>query len=162
MKRDSELIYLKNSVKEYFDNLKENFNLEKFDEFMKENHPNYFILRKKYYDPVEDFLEGIKVENTNTIKGNILEFSFMNKNKILKKKFPKTTTFYNLKNLMSKLFKINSNFIFQIVTSSIVNPFNNVGYDKSNYNADEIYDITDESKTLEDFNISDKDLIVLV
>lgn len=168
VKRDSELIYLKNSVKDYFSDLKEKFDKEVFEKFMTENHPNYFILKKKYYDPVEDFLEGISNVTTNTIKGNMIEFSFMNKEKTIKKKFPKTTTFYNLKNLLSKLFKINASFNFRIVSAVLLKKLKLFGnkkpleeVDKNDHSPDEIFDITDESKKLEDFNISDNDVILL-
>jgi len=170
IKRDSELLYLKSSVKDYFTNkLKEEFNLKVFEEYMKEFHPNYFVLKKKYYDPVEDFIEGVKAVNTNTIKGNMLEYTFMNKEKTLKKKFPKTTTFYNLKNLLIKLFKINGNFSFRIISGVLLSKLKAFNFkkpleevDKEDHSPDEIFDITDESKPLEDFNIVDNDVILLL
>ncbi len=170
LKRDSELIYLKNSVKDYFLKIvKEDFILEKFEEHMKEFHPNYFVLKKKYFDPVEDFIEGIKPTNTNTIKGNMIEFTFKYKEKSLKKKFPKTTTFYNLKNLLMRLFKINGTFIFRIISYTLLDKlklFNNKKpleeVEKENHSPDEIIDVTDESRPLEDFNITEKDVILLI
>ncbi len=170
MKRDSELEYLKNSVKKYFtEKLKGEFDREIFEAHMKDFHPNYFILKKKYFDPVEDFIEGIKTVNTNTIKGSMVELTFMHKNKIIKKKFPKTTTFYNLKNLLMKLFKITENYSFRIISGCLIEKLKLFNFKKSfdqiekeEHSLDEIFDITDESKPLEDYNITDKDVILLV
>jgi len=161
--RDSQLLYLKNSVKEYFEELKGNFDRSVFDAFMNSDHPNYFFLKKKYYDPVEDFLIGMESTKTNTMKGNMNEYTFIHKGKVIKKKFPKTITFANLKNLLTKLFKINHNISFRVI-SEYMDYFNLMGisYDKESFGEDDVFDVTDESKTMEDFNITFKHKILLI
>ena len=160
--RDSQLLYLKSSVKEYFSDLKLlPFDRVKFDDYMKMDHPNYFFLKLKYYDPVEDFLIGMESTKTNTMKGNMNEFTFIHKEKIIKKKFPKTITFANLKNLLTKLFKIDYNISFRIISGNVVED-NLEDFDKDKYSPDEVFDITDESKTFEDFNISNNHKVLLI
>lgn len=144
VRRDSELFYLKYCVNEYVKKCpissKENFSKEKFEEFMKDAHPNYFILKKKYYDPLDDILEGVKTVDINTMKGNILEVTFQHIDKKITKKFPKTTSFYNLRNLMAKLFKISINFSFFINDEEIV---------------------MDETKTLDNYSVNSSHIIYL-
>lgn len=144
VRRDSELFYLKYCVNEYVKKCpissKENFNKEKFEEFMKDTHPNYFKLKKKYYDPLDDILEGIKTVNINTMKGNIFEVTFQHIDKKITKKFPKTTSFYNLRNLLAKLFKISINFSFFINDEDIV---------------------MDETKTLDNYSVNSSHIIYL-
>jgi len=142
VRRDCELFYLKNSVNDYlkFNPVKESFDKAKFEEFMKLNHPNYFILKKKYFDPLEDILENVKQVDLNTIKGNIIEVNFKHGDKQITKKFLKTTTFSNLRNLLSKLFKINGNFSFNI-------------------NLEEV--VTDETRSLDNCSVNSSHIIYL-
>ena len=142
VRRDCELFYLKNSVNDYlkFNPVKESFDKAKFEEFMKLNHPNYFILKKKYFDPLEDILENVKQVDLNTIKGNIIEVNFKHGDKQITKKFHKTTTFSNLRNLLSKLFKINGNFSFNI-------------------NLEEV--VTDETRSLDNCSVNSSHIIYL-
>ena len=134
IRKDFEKMYLKSIVEEYIKHNpfsdRENFNSEKFNKNMNDFHPNYFILKKKYYDPLEDILENLKPVNTNTIKGNTLEVTITYKEKQIAKKFPKTTTFANLRNLLGKLLKIQGNFSFYVHDLLV----------------------TDETKSLEDYS----------
>jgi hypothetical protein len=140
-RRDYELLYLKNSVANYFKtNLNtENFDLQKFENFMSLNDPQYFTLKKKYYDPLEDIVQNVKPQDLNTLKGNMLEITFQNDDKKITKKFPKTTSFANLRNLMSKLFKLSA-FSFYI-------------------NNEEL--ISDESKSLDNYSLNSNHIIYL-
>ena len=91
-----------------------NFNIKEFEQYMKENHSQYFVLRKRYFDPIDDFINLTKV-STNTIKGNLIEVNLVYNDQIKKKKFPKTTTLSNLRNLCTKLFKMeNDGFSYYI------------------------------------------------
>jgi hypothetical protein len=140
-RRDYELLYLKNSVSSYFklSPMTENFNLENFEKFMSQNDPQYFILKKKYYDPLEDIVQNVKTQDFNTLKGNMLEITFQNEDKKITKKFPRTTSFANLRNLMSKLFKL-TEFSFYI-------------------NNEEI--ISDETKSLDNYSLNSSHIIYL-
>ena len=122
LRRDYEKFYLKKSVESYFkmylnknEKIDEsNFNKEEFEKYMHENHSQYFVLRKRYFDPIDDFVNLTKV-NTNTIKGNLIEVNLVYNDQIKKKKFPKTTTLSNLRNLCTKLFKMeNDGFSYYI------------------------------------------------
>ena len=122
LRRDYEKFYLKKSVESYFkmylnknEKIDEsNFNLKEFEQYMKENHSQYFVLRKRYFDPIDDFINLTKV-STNTIKGNLIEVNLVYNDQIKKKKFPKTTTLSNLRNLCTKLFKMeNDGFSYYI------------------------------------------------
>lgn len=143
-RKDFEKMYLKNIVEEYVKNnpfnTRENFDIEKFNLYMTDIHPNYFVLRKKYFDPIEDILENIKPVNTNTIKGNILEVTIIHKDKQLVKKFPKTTTFSNLRNLLSKLLKITGSFSFNIHHEIV----------------------TDETRTLDSYSFVDYEKYIII
>jgi hypothetical protein len=139
-RKDFERLYLRSICQDYFKHFTVSFSKEDFLKHMQDNHPNYFILRKKYFDPLEDIIETLSVGNLNTIKGNILEVTFDYEGKKIKKKFPKNTTFYNLKNLLSKLFKIAGNFVFNLNSENI----------------------TDESRTLDSYSISDTNIIYLI
>jgi hypothetical protein len=139
-RKDYEILYLRNSVSDYLKaNSSSTFDMQKFTKYMQEHNPNYFILKKKYFDPLEDLLENINTVHTNTIKGNIMEITFEHNGKQIKKKFPKSTTFYNLKNLLSKLFKLNDNFVFILNEETI----------------------TDESRTLDSYSINESNIIYL-
>ena len=61
-----------------------NFNKEKFEKYMHENHSQYFVLRKRYFGPIDGFMDLTKV-NSNTIKGNIIEVNLVYNGQIKKK-----------------------------------------------------------------------------
>jgi hypothetical protein len=68
LRRDYEKFYLKKSVESYFkmylnknEKIDEtNFNKEEFEKYMHENHSQYFVLRKRYFDPIDDFVNLTK------------------------------------------------------------------------------------------------------
>ena len=66
MRRDNEKYYLKQSVQSYFDIEREvkitnqNFDLKDFEAYMTKNHPKYFTLKKKYFDPLDEFVNLLK------------------------------------------------------------------------------------------------------
>jgi len=144
VRKDYELMYLKHSVKEYFllnPSLKE-FDKIKFENYMNLFHKTYFLLKKKYFDPLEDILESNAEETKNTIKGNTVEVFLQYEGKTLKKKFPKSITFANLRNVISKLFKIDTHFNFfvlQELTERTV--------------------VLDEARPIEFYNISNGDTV---
>ena len=113
LRRDYEKFYLKKSVESYFKLIlkknekidSSNFNLTEFENYMKENHNQYFVLRKKYFDPIDDFVNLTKV-NTNTIKANTIEICLIYNGQEKKKKFPKSATLANLRHLCAKIFKM--------------------------------------------------------
>ena len=144
VKKDFELMYLKHAVKDYFvsfPSIKE-FKRDNFEAFMKSNHITYYALRRKYFDPLEDILESEFVDSKNTIKGNTLEIVLLYGDKTLKKKFPKSITLVNLRNVVSKLFKIESNFNFYVLQ------------DLKERNI-----VLDEARPLEFFNIANGDIV---
>ena len=67
----------------------------------------------------------------------------MSNDKKLKKRFPKNTSFYNLRNLMSKLFKLETNFSFYL-----------------NQENEETC-VSDESKTLDYYSYNENNIIYL-
>ena len=115
LRRDYEKFYLKKSVESYFKLIlkknekidSSNFNLTEFENYMKENHNQYFVLRKKYFDPIDDFVNLTKV-NTNTIKANTIEICLIYYGQEKKKKFPKSATLANLRHLCAKIFKMDT------------------------------------------------------
>lgn len=158
MRKEYEKFYLKNSVQAYFDNfyhgkdLKEEgnvngFNFEKFEEYMKENNPQYFNLRTKYFDPLEDFVNLTQKKKTHTIKGNISEVVFRYGDKDIKKKLPKTTMINGLRNLCTKLFKMDSSFIFSFYIYNENDKSENL--------------IEDESLRLMDLDLKEENKIIL-
>ncbi len=69
-------------------------------------HKQYFNLRKKFFDPLDDYENLTKKNNKNTMKSNMAEIILEYEGKTIKRKFPKSTVFTNLKNLSVRLFKI--------------------------------------------------------
>ena len=107
MRRDSEKQYLIDSVKEYINNLgNDNFDKFIFEKYMQKNHKQYFNLRKKFFDPLDDYENLTKKNNKNTMKSNMAEIVLEYDGKKINKKFPKSTIFTNLKNVCIRLFKI--------------------------------------------------------
>lgn len=65
-RKEYEVYYLKKSVSEFFEIFKiltsTAFNESDFNDFMGMNHPNYYVLRRKYFNPVEDILWNMKID----------------------------------------------------------------------------------------------------
>lgn len=187
-RKEYEIYYLKNIIKIYFNDNKideiKHFNKENFINYIENNHRSYNYLIKKYYDPLEDKLEdlrikeqleydnlnkenaddnngninnynsktsdvlnknSINVDNINNIKqsktnSKLVKIEFVYNNKKLIKNLPKSTTFNTLRNLISKMFKIEH---FYFSTN-----FNNI-------NAV----IIDEGKTLDGYDITSGQII---
>ena len=107
MRRDAEKQYLIDSVKEYINSLGNNsFDKFVFEKYMQKNHKQYFNLRKKFFDPLDDYENLTKKNNKNTMKSNMAEIVLEYEGKKINRKFPKSTVFANLKNLSVRLFKI--------------------------------------------------------
>ena len=107
MRRDAEKQYLIDSVKEYINSLGNNsFDKFVFEKYMQKNHKQYFNLRKKFFDPLDDYENLTKKNNKNTMKSNMAEIVLEYEGKKINRKFPKSTVFSNLKNLSVRLFKI--------------------------------------------------------
>lgn len=143
MRRDHEIMYLKASVETYVKKHSTNFQKETFEPFMQEHHPNYFYLKKKYFDPVEDYEVNKLPVSSLTIKGTMLNIKFNFDGKIINKSFPKTTSFANLKNLLSKLFKTNKTFSFYVTHGT----------------SEEL--ISDETKSLDNAGVKTNETITL-
>lgn len=145
-RRDHELLYLKYCVEDYL----QNFNLkphefikDQFENYAKENHSQYFVLRKKYYDPVEEILELKTNAKSNNIKSNSVELKIQLNERQIVKKFPKNLTLSNMKNVILKLFKISSEFQYILLSNNEENL------------------ISDESKSLEFLEVIDGDILKL-
>ena len=107
MRRDSEKQYLIDCVKEYINSLGNNpFDKFVFEKYMLKNHKQYFNLKKKFFDPLDDYENLTKKNNQNTMKSNMVEIILEYDGKNIKRKFPKSTVFTNLKNLSVRLFKM--------------------------------------------------------
>ena len=107
MRRDAEKQYLVDCVKEYINSLgNNNFDKFVFEKYMQKTHKQYFNLRKKFFDPLDDYENLTKKNNKNTMKSNMAEIVLEYEGKTIKRKFPKSTVFTNLKNLSVRLFKI--------------------------------------------------------
>ena len=107
MRRDAEKQYLIDLVKEYINSLgNKSFDKFVFEKYMEKTHKQYFKLRKKFFDPLDDYEYLTKKNNTNTMKSNMAEIVLLYGDKTINRKFPKSTVFTNLKNLCVRLFKI--------------------------------------------------------
>ena len=113
MRRDAEKEYLVESVKNYISSLgNKSFDQYLFEKYMLENHKQYFKLRKKFFDPLDDYENLTKKKSTNAMKNNMSEIVLKNGEKTIKRKFPKSTVISNLKNLCIRLFKIDADSLF--------------------------------------------------
>jgi hypothetical protein len=45
--------------------------MDDFLKYMNDNHKQYFVLKKRFYDPLEDFVNLVEKKQTNAIKDNI-------------------------------------------------------------------------------------------
>ena len=145
-RRDHELLYLKYCVEDYLQNFNlkpHEFNKDQFENYAKENHSQYFVLRKKYYDPVEEILELKTNAKSNNIKSNSVELKIQLNERQIVKKFPKNLTLSNMKNVILKLFKISSEFQYILLSNNEENL------------------ISDESKSLEFLEVIDGDILKL-
>jgi hypothetical protein len=146
MRRDAEKQYLIELVKEYINNLGNNaFDKFVFEKYMEKYHKQYFILKKKFFDPLDDYENLTKKNNTNTMKSNMAEIVLQFGEKTINKKFPKSTVFTNLKNLCVRLFKIDGDALLSF-------------YLKNN-DKEEL--IEDETVTLQSLNLPPKQIILI-
>ena len=158
-RKEYEVYFLKKIVKTYFENRQnltiKNFNQSDYINYMTANYPSYLALKSKYFDPLEDILHNMKMEddaittnsgtmesNKNTtiitqqasLSNNILKLSFIYNDKTINKNIPKSTTFLTIRSLVSKLMKIEDFSMFVY--------FNNIEQK-----------IIDEGKSLEGYDI---------
>ena len=100
-------VFQSSGFKEYVHSLGNNsFDKFVFEKYMEKTHKQYFKLRKKFFDPLDDYENLTKKNNTNTMKSNMAEIVLQYGDKTINRKFPKSTVFTNLKNLCVRLFKI--------------------------------------------------------
>ena len=146
MRRDAEKQYLIDLVKEYIHNLgNKAFDKFDFDKYMEKTHKQYFKLRKKFFDPLDDYENLTKKNNTNTMKSNMSEIVLQYGDKSINRKFPKSTAFTHLKNLSVKLFKIDGDALLSFYLK----------------NGDKEELIEDETVTLQSLNLPPKQIILI-
>ena len=146
MRRDSEKQYLIDSVKEYINNLgNNNFDKFVFEKYMQKTHKQYFNLRKKFFDPLDDYENLTKKNNKNTMKSNMAEIVLEFEGKKINRKFPKSTVFTNLKNLCVRLFKIDGDVMIHFYLK----------------NDDKEELIEDETITLQSLNLPNGQIILI-
>ena len=146
MRRDAEKQYLVDCVKEYINSLgNNNFDKFVFEKYMQKTHKQYFNLRKKFFDPLDDYENLTKKNNKNTMKSNMADIVLEYEGRNIKRKFPKSTVFTNLKNLSIRLFKIEGD--------SMINFFLKTG-DKEEL-------IEDETITLQSLNLPTGQIILV-
>ena len=146
MRRDAEKQYLIDCVKEYINNLgNNNFDKFVFEKYMEKTHKQYFKLRKKFFDPLDDYENLVKKNNTNTMKSNMAEIVLQFGDKTINRKFPKTTVFTNLKNLSVRLFKIDGDALLSFYLK----------------NGDKEELVEDETVTLQSLNLPQKQVILI-
>ena len=146
MRRDAEKQYLVDCVKEYINSLGDN-NFDKFvfEKYMQKMHKQYFNLRKKFFDPLDDYENLTKKNNKNTMKSNMTEIILEYEGKKIKRKFPKSTIFTNLKNLCVRLFKIDGDVM--------------INFYLKNGEKEEL--IEDETITLQSLNLPSDQIILI-
>ena len=146
MRRDAEKQYLVDCVKEYINSLgNNNFDQFVFEKYMQKNHKQYFNLRKKFFDPLDDYENLKKKNNKNTMKSNMAEIILEYEGKTIKRKFPKSTIFTNLKNLCVRLFKLDGDTL--------------ISFYLKNQDKEEL--IEDETITLESLNLPPEQIILI-
>ena len=146
MRRDAEKQYLIDLVKEYINSLGNNaFDKFVFEKYMEKTHKQYFKLRKKFFDPLDDYENLTKKNNTNTMKSNMAEIVLQFGEKTINRKFPKSTIFTNLKNLSVRLFKIDGDALLSFYLK----------------NGDKEELIEDETITLQSLNLPPKQIILI-
>ena len=146
MRRDAEKQYLIDCVKEYINSLGNNsFDKFVFEKYMQKNHKQYFNLRKKFFDPLDDYENLTKKNNKNTMKSNMAEIVLEYGGKKINRKFPKSTVFSNLKNLSVRLFKIEGDIM--------------INFYLKNDDKEEL--IEDETVTLQSLNLPPGQIILI-
>ena len=146
MRRDAEKQYLIDCVKEYINSLGNNsFDKFVFEKYMQKNHKQYFNLRKKFFDPLDDYENLTKKNNKNTMKSNMAEIVLEYEGKKINRKFPKSTVFSNLKNLSVRLFKIEGDIM--------------INFYLKNDDKEEL--IEDETVTLQSLNLPPGQIILI-
>jgi hypothetical protein len=105
----------------------------------------YFVLKKKYFDPLDEFI-NLLTKSTNTLSGNIIEVKLKYNEKEIKKKFPKNSTLTGLKLLIMKLFKMEKEFEFNFYLK---------------FKDEKETKIEDESTTLLSLNLTQDHIIIL-
>ena len=146
MRRDAEKQYLIDCVKEYINSLgNNNFDKFIFEKYMKKTHKQYFNLRKKFFDPLDDYENLTKKNNQNTMKSNMAEIVLEYEGKTINRKFPKSTIFTNLKNLCVRLFKIDGDVMIHFYLK----------------NGDKEELIEDETVTLQSLNLPNGQIILI-
>ena len=146
MRRDAEKQYLIDCVKEYINSLgNNNFDKFVFEKYMQKTHKQYFNLRKKFFDPLDDYENLTKKNNKNTMKSNMAEIVLEYEGKTINRKFPKSTVFTNLKNLCVRLFKIDGDVIIHFYLK----------------NGDKEELIEDETVTLQSLNLPPGQVILI-
>ena len=146
MRRDAEKQYLIDLVKDYINSLGNSaFDKFVFEKYMEKNHKQYFKLKKKFFDPLDDYENLTKKNNTNTMKSNMAEIVLQFENKTINRKFPKSTVFTNLKNLCVRLFKIDGDSLLSFYLK--------------NDDKEELID--DETISLQSLNLPPKQIILI-
>ena len=146
MRRDAEKQYLIDLVKDYINSLGNNaFDKFVFEKYMEKNHKQYFKLKKKFFDPLDDYENLTKKNNTNTMKSNMAEIVLQFEDKNINRKFPKSTVFTNLKNLCVRLFKIDGDALLSFYLK--------------NDDKEELID--DETISLQSLNLPPKQIILI-
>ena len=146
MRRDAEKQYLVDCVKEYINSLgNNNFDQFVFEKYMQKNHKQYFNLRKKFFDPLDDYENLKKKNNKNTMKSNMAEIILEYEGKTIKRKFPKSTIFTNLKHLCVRRFKLDGDTL--------------ISFYLKNQDKEEL--IEDETITLESLNLPPEQIILI-
>ena len=154
IRRDNEKFYLKKCVQDYVEKeqkqlgeklTEKNFDKEKFEKYMNIFNKQYFVLKKKFFDPLDEFINLLS-KNTNALSGNVIEVNLKYNDKIIKKKFPKNSTLTGLKLLIMRLFKMDKELEFNFYLK-----FKDENETK----------IEDESSTLLSLNLTEDHIILL-
>ena len=154
IRRDYEKFYLKKCVQDYVEKeqktlgeklTEKNFDKEKFEKYMNIFNKQYFVLKKKFFDPLDEFINLLS-KNTNALSGNIIEVNLKYNDKIIKKKFPKNSTLTGIKLLIMRLFKMDKELEFNFYLK-----FKDENETK----------IEDESSTLLSLNLTEDHIILL-
>ena len=146
MRRDAEKQYLIELVKEYINSLgNKAFDKFVFEKYMEKYHRQYFNLKKKFFDPLDDYENLTRKNNTNTMKSNMCEIVLQYGDKTINKKFPKSIVFTNLKNLCVKLFKIDGDSLLSFYLK----------------NGDKEELVEDETVSLQSLNLPPKQIILI-
>ena len=154
IRRDYEKFYLKKCVQDYVEReqkklgeklSEKNFNKEEFEKYMNVFNKQYFVLKKKFFDPLDEFI-NLLAKNTNALSGNVIEVRLKYNGKEIKKKFPKNSTLTGLKLLIMRLFKMDKELEFNFYLK---------------FKDETETKIEDESTTLLSLNLTEDHVILL-